>query len=265
MKKPIVGIISELETIPIEGWGNIEHYTIYRKYVDALLNYTECLPLLIPTFLIQSHDLSNYCQALISRLDGILLPGGASHIDESLYSVAEYQDRHKVSPRDKIVISMIREAAKLKLPILGICRGMQEINIALGGTLIKQIHETKGKLDHRSDKKLSLEGRYLPRHHIKIMPHSWINKNYLNNDSFIFLVNSLHSQGIDKLGKGLTIDAVSEDGIIEAISYQSNSNFIFGVQWHPEWYVKDNFIYEIIWKYFNIKCQAYAGQKKYEH
>uniref|UniRef100_UPI0023F8AA5C gamma-glutamyl-gamma-aminobutyrate hydrolase family protein n=1 Tax=Caballeronia sp. BR00000012568055 TaxID=2918761 RepID=UPI0023F8AA5C len=194
---------------------------------------------------------------LLDRLDGILLPGGASNIDVSLYAGNQQQVGSLDRTRDAMAIRIVREAVTSGRPVLGICRSMQEINVALRGSLYATLHAEPGKLDHRANRALAFEERYRDAHDVAFVRGGWLDEAIRTRSSSDrpTRVNSLHGQGIAALADGLRVDAYAEDGTIEAISHISAP--IFGVQWHPEWYVRDSVVNCAVWARFGRECAAY--------
>jgi len=205
--------------------GLIHH--VSEKYINAVVRGVRGLPVLIPA-LGEALDMDE----LISRLDGLLLTGSPSNVEPHLYGGPAAREGTEHDPkRDATTLPLIRMAVSAGLPLLAICRGVQELNVAFGGTLHQLVHEIDGKHDHRSDKTKPSDERYGPAHAV------WLSEGGLLKRMFgceEIVVNSLHAQGIDRLGQGLVIEAVSSDGLIEAISVASDRSFALGVQWHPE-------------------------------
>ena len=223
-QKPIVGITACRTEIS----GKPAH-RVSEKYVDALKRVTDCIPLLIPAF----GDV-NFSPQIIERLDGLLLTGSASNVEPIRYngSPSRTGTAHDVY-RDGTSLPLIRSAVKSKLPIFAVCRGIQELNVALGGSLHQNIHEVAGKNEHRMNRAANNEERFSVRHPIVIKPNGLLSK--LVNGSEREMVNSLHAQAIDELSDQLIVEATSDDGVIEAVSLKSGSSFVLGVQWHPEY------------------------------
>jgi putative glutamine amidotransferase len=134
--------------------------------------------------------------------------------------------------RDATALPLLRAAIKRGIPVLAICRGFQELNVALGGTLHPQVHEIAGRLDHREPREVPREQEYAPAHAVRIMPGGLLARLSGQEQA---LVNSLHHQGVDRLAPPLAVDAVAPDGQIEAVSMPNAPGFLLGVQWHPEW------------------------------
>jgi putative glutamine amidotransferase len=146
------------------------------------------------------------------------------------------------------------------IPLIAVCRGTQEVNVALGGSLHQAVHEVEGFMDHREDKTASIEVQYAPAHAINIVPHGRISK--ILHGVTRMIVNSVHGQGIDKLAPGLQVEARADDGLIEAYSVASAPGFTLAVQWHPEWKIKENPDSMKLFGAFGDACRAFKANKK---
>lgn len=223
------------ESMPLVGIPacmiNDEGRKIHRvgeKYVDAVYNVSGCAAVLVPA-MGDRHDF----KTLIDRLDGILLTGGASNVEPFHYE-GQPSRRGTLhdSRRDHTTLPLIRHAVEANIPVFAVCRGIQELNVALGGTLHQLVHELPGKIDHRMDRKLPASERFVPRHSINITPGGVLHD--LTGGAAIAIVNSAHAQAIDKPADKLSVEAISEDGVIECVSVKGSNTFSLGVQWHPE-------------------------------
>ena len=225
-RKPVIGVATS--TIPMPN-TEFFAFTTGTRSIKSLVTFSDCVAVQIPS-VANMED----CNELISRLDGIMLTGGRANIEPHHFGGKPFPDDEIIDPeRDKTALCIIPACIAAGKPILGICRGIQEINVALGGTLHYRIHLLDGKNDHRMRQgdHILTEEIFDLRHIVKLTPGGYLNKLVKQNS---YLVNSLHGQGIDKLGKGLTIEAVSEDGVVEAIRVTEHPNFAVGVQWHAE-------------------------------
>src|SRR6266446_3051679 len=201
-------------------------HAVNDKYPTAVINSTGCLPILIP--------------AVGSKVDPSQYGGEPSH-PETLHD----------PERDATTLPLIREAVRRDLPILAICRGIQELNVALGGTLHQRVHELPGRLNHRSPKG-SPDGPYGPAHAVVLTPGGLLAS--LTAAAEV-MVNSLHSQGIDRPAPKLRIEALAPDGQIEAVSLPG-ARFVVGVQWHPEHKVLENPFSSALFSAFARVCAA---------
>jgi putative glutamine amidotransferase len=207
-------------------------YRVAGKYAASVVNGAGCLPLLIPAV----GEVGCFIE-LMSRLDGLFLTGGASNVRPDFYDGGESRAGTLHDPeRDATTLPLIRAAVEAGVPVFAVCRGIQELNVALGGTLHQNVHELPGKSEHRMNRSVPQDERYEVRHPITINPGGMLEK--MAADALAegreVMVNSLHAQAIDRLGEGLFVEAVSDDGVIEAVSVAGAKAFALGVQWHPE-------------------------------
>ena len=229
LSPPLVGI-----TACLKAHEQSAFHSVQDKYVDAVVAGTGAVPVLIPA-IGAALDLA----ALLARLDGILVTGSPSNVDPAHYGGPPPRPGNEADPaRDATTLPLIRAALAAGVPLLAICRGIQELNVALGGTLHQHVHELPGRRDHRSDRSLPYAERYAPVHAIRLTPGGRLQA--VMGGALRIDVNSLHGQGIDRLADGLVVEAVAEDGTIEAVSVPGARGFALGVQWHPEWRVLEN-------------------------
>jgi putative glutamine amidotransferase len=222
MPRPLVGIVCDLES---HDDGSHSH-RVGDEYVRAVRDGAGAEPLLIP-----AADPPPDA-ALLERLDGLLLPGAPSNIAASRYGGEPLPPGTLVDKaRDATSLTLLAVAIAKGLPALCICRGFQELNVALGGSL--NPHVSGDALDHREDKAAPLPEQYAHAHPVAIMPGGILSALLGAKE---VMVNSLHAQGIARLGPGLFIEARAPDGLIEAVSLPSAKGFVLGVQWHPEWH-----------------------------
>jgi len=204
-----------------------------EKYVRAVLEAAEALPLLIPAL---AEELR--LDELLQQLDGILFPGSPSNVEPRHYNGTPSEPGTLHDPeRDATTLPLIKKAVEAGVPVLGVCRGFQEMNVAFGGTLHQKVHEVPGYSDHRDDLTQPLEVQYGPAHDVVLEPGGLL-RAMAGGDRI--KVNSLHWQGIERLGKGLAVEARAHDGLIEAFRVQNAPRFAVAVQWHPEWQVMSN-------------------------
>ena len=221
------------------------------KYVDCVVDGAGGLPFLVPA-LGRRLDM----EALLDRLDGLLITGSPSNVEPHHYGgPAPRPDSPCDLARDATTLPLIRRALARGLPLLAICRGLQELNVALGGTLHQQLDEVPGRLDHRSDKSLPPRERYRPAHAVSLTQGGLLEE--LLEASSIE-VNSLHGQGIEELAPGLVVEATAADGTIEAVRVADAQAFALAVQWHPEWRVLDNPTSRRLFAAFGAACRTRA-------
>lgn len=155
---------------------------------------------------------------------------------------------------------LIRLAVARSIPMLGICRGAQEINVALGGSLHQAVHRVPGMMDHRDDDSDPLDVQYGPAHRVTLTPDGCISE--ILNGARELMVNSLHGQGLDRLAPGLCVEARADDGLVEAFSVQCATRFTLAVQWHPEWKITENPDAMALLAAFGAACRDYQLQKQ---
>ncbi|HTV45428.1 MAG TPA: gamma-glutamyl-gamma-aminobutyrate hydrolase family protein [Stellaceae bacterium] len=226
-------------------------HTVADKYPSALIDAAGCLPLLIPA--VGSRiDVA----AVFDALDGLLLSGSPSNVHPSEYGCEPLDDKILHDPeRDATTLPLIREAVRRDLPVLAICRGIQELNVALGGTLHQRVHELPGRLNHRWREE-NPDGAYGPAHPVTLRAGGLLAK-LAGTDTV--MVNSLHSQGIDRLAATLCIEAVAPDGQIEAVSLPG-ARFVVGVQWHPEFKALQNPLSAALFSAFAAACRTTSAR-----
>jgi putative glutamine amidotransferase len=202
-----------------------------RKYSKAVAEVAECQPLLVPV----GPGMTDVA-SILEVADAILLSGSASNVDPDHYGKEAPIKPDALDPsRDAVTLPLIRAAIERKTPLFAICRGLQELNVALGGTLHQAVHEVNGHKDHRARPEAPFEEAYGPIHPVTLRGklRDWIGKDEI-------MVNSLHWQGIARLAEGLKAEAFAADGLVEAVRGPDDEAFCLGVQWHPEWGAKGN-------------------------
>jgi putative glutamine amidotransferase len=208
-------------------------HMVGEKYARAVLDAAGAAPLLIPSL---ADELG--FDELLQRLDGLLFTGSPSNVEPHLYEGAPSAPGTLHDPaRDATTLPLIRKAVRAGVPVFGICRGFQEMNVAFGGTLYQRLHEVPGHLDHRDDVTQPLEVQYGPAHDVTLEPGGVLRALAVSDR---IQVNSLHNQGIDRLGAELAVEARAPDGVIEAFRVRDAQRFALAVQWHPEWKVMSN-------------------------
>lgn len=218
------------------------------KYLRAISVAAGGLPLIIPAL----GDLLDIPE-LLGSLDGLLFTGSPSNVEPSHYSGPASGDPSQHDPeRDRTTLPLIRAAVAAGVPVFGICRGFQEMNVAFGGSLHQKVHEIEGLLDHRENADDELFIQYGPRHPLHVQPGGLLSTIGLPAH---IQVNSLHGQGIERLAGSLRIEALAPDGLIEAFSVEGARRFALGVQWHPEWQVQENPVYKTIFAAFGDACR----------
>jgi putative glutamine amidotransferase len=222
----------------------IQHATPAR-YGAALMAAAGAIPVLIPPE-------GEAMLGLLDRLDGVMFNGSPSNVAPMRYG-ADFDatpDFHDPE-RDATTLPMIRAVLARGMPMLCICRGMQELNVALGGTLYQEVHKVPGRMDHRAGEG-SREQLFAIKHDVALSGRMA----EISGASTI-AVNSLHGQGIDQLAPGLVVEATAPDGTIEAVRVEGAKNFAIAVQWHPEWEVMHFPDRKRLFEAFGAACAAY--------
>jgi putative glutamine amidotransferase len=225
-----------------------------HKYITPLAELSGCVPLLAPSCC-GIDDIDQY----LSMVDGVYLTGAGSNIDPALYGQKnETPSKGQDKERDLFDIALIHAALKRGLPLFAICRGMQEINVALGGTIHQKAYEVPGMNDHRENPNDPVAVQYAASHNVQALPGSWFAELM---GAAAFPVNSLHGQALDQLGEGVEALAHAEDGLIEAIHLPNLEQFTLAVQWHPEWQAAQNPHSVKIFQAFGDACRQRVAQR----
>lgn len=243
-RKPVV-----LMSMGAQERGGHDYQVMTKKYMRPLVEHAGCVPVLAPTCF-GFDDIRLY----LSMVDGVYLTGAGSNIDPTLYgqenlTPEKTQDRD----RDNFDLPLIHAALAMGLPFFGICRGMQELNVALGGDMHQKLYSIPGMLEHRENYDASPEHQYAEAHKVRLVPDTWY-ASLLQKEEIG--VNSLHGQGIKTLGRGLQALAHASDGLIEAVHMPQRKEFTLGVQWHPEWQADKNPDAIRMFQAFGAACRA---------
>ncbi|TBU99084.1 gamma-glutamyl-gamma-aminobutyrate hydrolase family protein [Phytopseudomonas dryadis] len=245
---PLIGVTACRQQL-----GKYDSHTVGDKYVEAAA--FAGIPLLLPARSTPSDP-----RALLERLDGILFTGSPSNIEPHHYQgPPSAKDTQHDAYRDDTTLPLLRLAIDQGVPVFCICRGFQELNVALGGTLHQRVHELPGYLDHREPPSDALAEQYAPRHAVSVQPGGLLE---LIGLPASFQVNSLHSQGIDRLAGALFAEALAPDGLVEAVSVRDAQGFAVGVQWHPEWRFSENPVSLSLFQAFRDACLILAGNRQ---
>lgn len=265
MNIPRVLIVSDSKQIGIHAF-----HCVGEKYIEAMVNGVRAWPIMVPamaagTDLKQPGD-EFTADGWLDLCDGLFLPGSPSNIEPKHYLRAQdggaknggaRDAQMKTDPqRDSIAFELIRAAAKRKIPILGVCRGFQELNVAFGGSLHANVHDVPGYDDHREDESQPRAQQYGPAHSVALTEDGELHKliGHTNIE-----VNSLHAQGVDQLAPNMQVEAVAPDGLIEGFSLPGQ--FCLAVQWHPEWLHSENPVSTAIFQAFGQAMRAYVASR----
>lgn len=245
--------------------GRHPFHVVGKKYVDAV-RLAGCVPLVVPAA--TQAELAD----LLALADGLLLTGSPSNVHPSHFGESVHDTTLPLDPaRDDWTLPIIRQALRQRLPLLGICRGFQEVNVALGGSLYQAVQEVPGMMDHRRDDALPVEEEYGFAHHVTATPGGFFEQHLQGLAEFQdgrFMVNSLHGQGVKQLAPGLVVEGTAPDGLIEAFSWAGDGDdglapaFSLCMQWHPEWLASQNPVSTRVFEAFGRACQARRSVKR---
>ncbi|MBS0373238.1 MAG: gamma-glutamyl-gamma-aminobutyrate hydrolase family protein [Proteobacteria bacterium] len=245
-RKPVIGVPADRRLL-----GNHWFHCVGEKYLAAIAEAAGALPLIVPAF---GDRLE--LEVLLERCDGVLLTGSPSNVEPQRYDGPPSAPGTWHDPeRDATTLPLIPRTVAAGLPLLAICRGFQELNVAYGGTLHQKLHELPGRLMHKEDESQPLEQQYGPAHDLALTPGGQLAR-IAGRDRI--RVNSLHSQGIDRLGDGLVVEGTAPDGVVEAVSVAGAPGFALAVQWHPEWQVLSNEFSKALFAAFGDAARAHA-------
>jgi putative glutamine amidotransferase len=246
--KPLVGVpVSVTLTVrrKVRNHGNSE------RYLRAVAAGAGAVPMLIPA-LPEHFD----ARDMARRLDGLFLTGGRANIEPHHFGGAPFPDDEIRDPdRDAIVLPLIRACLDEGVPIFGVCRGIQELNVALGGSLHYRVHLLEGMLDHRRQRR---RDTYANRHNVALTPDGMFAKLCERSE---IMVNSLHGQGIDRLAGGLAVEARAPDGLVEGIRVEGARSFSVAVQWHAEHDYQDHLLSGPLFREFGVAAVERAARR----
>jgi len=248
-RKPVIGIPADRRVLDPHPF-----HMVGEKYAAAVRDGADGLPFIIPAF-----GDSVDPRHILQRIDGILLTGSPSNVEPHHYAGEDSRPGTLHDPhRDSTTLPMIGLALEMGVPLLAICRGYQELNVVLGGTLHQHVEEVAGYHDHRENPGDPLDVQYGPSHEVHLVEGGLLRK--LAGVETV-KVNSLHSQGVARLARGVTAEAVADDGLIEGFRVDSAKGFALAVQWHPEWKVTEDRFSMAIFKAFGDACRQRQADK----
>ena len=249
-RKPIVGIPADRRDYTGQSF-----HMVGEKYLAAVVQGSDAVPLVIPV-LEDQLDLA----ALLEHVDGILLPASYSNVEPHHYNGTPSEEGTLHDPhRDAVTLPLAKLVLDNGVPLFAICRGYQELNVAMGGTLHEKVHGVPGYNMHLENPDDPMDVKYGPSHAVTLveggMLHGLMGKGTR-------MVNSLHGQGVAKLADGLVVEAVADDGLIEAFRVEETPGFNLAVQWHPEWRATENEFSMAMFKAFGDACRERAAQRQ---
>ena len=224
MRKPVVGIIANSFMINDQYPAQISG----TMNVEAIARVAGAVPIIIPALpdCVDIDEIMGVC-------DGFLLTGGRPNVHPEEYG-HQATEAHGAFDRgrDRVALALIRACVEAGQPVLGICRGFQEFNVAMGGTLHPEIRDLPGRMNHRMSPDGTLDEKFALRHLVRLSPGSRFIRIFGRDEA---LVNSLHGQGIEEPGRRVVIEGYAPDGTAEAITIEGAPGFAMAVQWHPEY------------------------------
>ncbi|TCR78320.1 gamma-glutamyl-gamma-aminobutyrate hydrolase family protein [Rhizobium sp. BK376] len=249
MTKPIIAIPADIRAIDGATW-----HAVQQQYVNAALKASGLMALIVPA-MEEGYDID----AILDRVDGVLISGSASNVHPSLYGRQATEADGPFDPaRDATSLPLIRRAIDRAIPLLAICRGIQELNVALGGSLDSEIQDLPGRSDHRRPEGTDRDALYAIRQSVFVKEGSCI-ANFIGAGEV--RVNTLHRQAIAETAPRLQVEAVAEDGTVEAVSVIDAKAFAVGVQWHPEYWAETDIASNRLFSAFGDAVRDYAAGK----
>jgi putative glutamine amidotransferase len=248
-RKPLIGIPADRRIL-----GPHPFHCVGEKYILAIAEAADAIPVLIPALG------DRHLDEVLGRVDGVLLTGSPSNVEPVHYAgPASDADTLHDPHRDATTLPLIPRVVAEGLPLFAVCRGFQEMNVAFGGTLWQKVQDVPGMSDHRERKDDPLEKQYAPAHEIELAGGGMLE--HIAGSGRV-TVNSLHSQGVQRLGEDLEVEARAPDGLIEGFRVRSASGFALAVQWHPEWQVMQNPFSRALFAAFGEAARARANLRK---
>lgn len=249
--KSLVGISCCSKPFGLFAMANHAASDTYVRAVDQVVG---AVPVLIP-----ANGEAADVETLIARLDGLLLTGSRSNVQPERYGGPPHAEGTPEDPaRDAVTLPLIRAAIAAGVPLLAVCRGLQELNVALGGTLHQRLQDVPGRFDHSTPLQPDARVRQGKAHPVRVLPGTWLRR---VTGAEALPVNSLHNQGIATLARGLVTEAVAGDGTIEAVRVAHAPGFAVGVQWHPEYDFETDPASQAIFRAFGEAVGDYVARR----
>ncbi|AJE48178.1 gamma-glutamyl-gamma-aminobutyrate hydrolase family protein [Celeribacter indicus] len=250
MKRPVVGIIGNTDLIN----GEYPAFTGGRMNAEAVADVAGCMPLLIPP-----HPNFVSVAELMEVCDGFLLTGGRPNVHPSEYGEEETAAHGAFDrARDAVTLPLVRACVEAGQPFLGICRGFQEVNVAMGGTLHPEIRELPGRMNHRMPPEGTLEEKFALRHPVTLCEGGVFHALFGAPE---VMTNTLHGQGIKAPGARVVIDGRAPDGTPEALYVKDAPGFTLAVQWHPEYRAGEDPVSRPLFEAFGEAVRRFARSR----
>lgn len=248
-RKPLVGLVADRKQLGLHPF-----HCVGEKYITAVVGGADCLAVVIPAL----GDAQSF-DDLLDMFDGFLFTGSVSMVDPQHYAGPALPAGQQLdTARDQTAMPLMKAAIARGIPVFAICRGFQEMNVVFGGSLLQKVHETPGMMDHREDSSATLEVQYGPAHPLHFTEGGLIHR---TSGLTEYQVNSIHNQGVDRLGDGLQAEAKAPDGLVESFSVKDAKAFALAVQWHPEWQYASNPLSSSLFKAFGDDCRRYQASR----
>lgn len=228
-------------------------HIVGEKYLTALTDAADALPWVVPALGEDRLD------EMLERADGVFLTGSPSNVEPHHYGGDESRPGTLHDPeRDATTLPLVRRALAADIPLLAVCRGYQEVNVVLGGTLHQHVEEVVGYHDHRENPDDPIDVQYGVAHEVTLVEGGMLRQ--LVGTATV-TVNSLHAQGVARLAEGVTVEAIADDGLVEAFRIDDHETFALAVQWHPEWKPAQDALSSALFRAFGDACRAFAAER----
>lgn len=248
--RPLIGIPADRRQLDPHPF-----HMVGEKYITAIRDGCDALPFLIPAL-----GETVPAAQILQKVDGILLTGSPSNVEPHHYNGEPSRAGTLHDPyRDETTLPLIRMALENGVPLLAVCRGFQELNVVLGGTLHQHVHEQPGYHSHKENPDDPLDVQYGPAHEVHLVEGGLLRELAGQQTA---TVNSLHSQGVARLADEVTVEAIADDGLVEGFRPDNGPGYALAVQWHPEWQVTKNAFSMAIFRSFGDACRAFANSKR---
>ena len=248
--KPIIGVPADRRV-----YEPHPYHMVGEKYLKAITEAADAVPLIIPVL---ADDLA--IDELVDQVDGVLRTGSPSDIEPHHYGgESDDPDALRDPHRDALTLPIARHALETGVPLFAICRGFQELNVVLGGTLHQKVKNVPGFHNHKENPDDALDVQYGPSHPVSLTEGGLLERLAGARE---VMVNSLHGQGVARLADGVTVEAVADDGLVEAFTVDGAAAFALAVQWHPEWKATGNEFSSAIFRAFGDACRVRARKRR---